>query len=180
MRLTGAPGPPEGPERLAEFALDPGPEQSSHATVDRTARDTRAAGPAAALSLRAMAVAADLAAVVLGVSLPIVAAAALRERWPTPAGLLWAAAFGVSLSLAATVAALFLFGRTPGMALCGLRIRADEAGVRPTAGQAARRFLGTALSLAALGAPLLLTMRDPDAPTPADRLSGRPLTEDQS
>jgi hypothetical protein len=175
VRLTGAPGPPEGPERLAEFALDPGPEQAPPAALGRTARAT---GPAAALSLRAMAAAADLAAAVLGVSMPIVAAAALRGRWLTPAGLLWAAAFGVSLSLAATVAALFLFGRTPGMALCGLWVRADATGVRLTAGQAARRFLGTALSAATLGAPLLLTMRDPDAPTPADRLSGRPLVEE--
>ena len=180
MRPTGAPDPPEGLERLAEFALDPGPEQSSPATAGRTARDARAGGPAAAFSLRAMAAAADLAAAVLGVSLPIVLAAALRGRWPSPAGLLWAAAFGVSLSLAATVASLFLFGCTPGMALCGLRVRADAASVRPTAGQAARRFLGTALAAATLGAPLLLTMRDPDAPTPADRLSGRPLMEDES
>jgi uncharacterized RDD family membrane protein YckC len=176
VRVTGAPGPPEGPGRLAEFALDPGPENSA------SPADGRAAGyaAAAALTLRALAAAADLAAAVLGVSLPIVLAAALRGRWPTPAGLLWAAAFGVSLSFSATVAALFLFGRTPGMALCGLGVRSDAAGVRPTAGQAARRFLGTLLSAGTLGVPLLLTRRDRAAPTPADRLSGRPLVEDGS
>jgi hypothetical protein len=166
VRPRGAPGPPEGLEQLAEFALDPGPERSPQAF-------------AAPLSLRAMAAAADLAAAVLGVSLPIVLAASLRGRWPTPPGLLWAAAFGVSLSLVATVAALFLFGRTPGMALCGLWVRADAASVRPTAGQAALRFLGTALCAAALGTPLLLTMHHPEAPTPADRMSGRPLVEEQ-
>ena len=171
------PGPPEGRERLAEFAFDTGPE---HSPPSPDGRPESAASPAAALSLRAMAASADLAAAVLGVSLPIVSAALLRGRWPTPAGLLWAAVFGVSLSLAATVSALFLFGRTPGMALCGLWIRADEAGTRPTAGQAARRFLGTALTAALLGTPLLLTMRRPEAPTPADRFSGRPLMEDES
>lgn len=114
-----------------------------------------------------------MAAAVLGVLLPIVAAAVQRGRWPTPAGLLFAAVFGVTLSFAGTVVALFLFGRTPGMALAGLSVRADAAGSRPTGGQAARRFLGTALT-----APLLLTSRDADALTPADRLSGRPLVED--
>ncbi len=85
----------------------------------------------------------------------------------------------MTLSFVATVVALFLFGRTPGMALAGLSVRADEAGYRPTAGQAARRFLGTVLAAAALGIPLLLTKRDAGAPTPADRLSGRPLEEDE-
>lgn len=180
MRPTGAPGPPEGPERLADFALDPGPEQPAPASAGKTAPAGRAAGAAAPLSLRLMAAAADLAAAVLGVSLPIVAAAMVRARWPMPLGLLWAAAFGLFLSLAATVAALFLFGRTPGMALCGLRVRPDAGGVCPTAGQAARRFFGTALTAATLGTLLLFTTRDPDAPTPADRLSGRALMEDES
>ena len=178
MRWTGAPGPPEGPERLAEFPLDTGEGHASPVTAGKAERETLATGSAAGLSLRALAAAADLAAAVLGVSLPIVLAAALRGRWPTPTGLLWAAGFGLSLSLAATVAALFLFGCTPGMALCGLRVRSGAAGARPTAGQAARRFLGTALTAATLGAPLLLTLRDRDAPTLADRLSGRPLMEE--
>jgi hypothetical protein len=127
-----------------------------------------------------MAATADLASTVLGASLPIVVAAVLRERWPTASGLVWAAAFAVTLSFAATVAALFLFGRTVGMALAGLSIRSDAGGRRPTAGQAARRWLGTMFAAATLGAPLLLTMSDPEAPTPADRLSGRPLVEEDS
>jgi len=178
VRPTSAPGPPEGRQPpLADFPLDPGLESAGPLT--EAARPATATHPAASLGSRAMAATADLASTVLGVSLPIVAAAALRERWPTASGLVWAAAFAVTLSFAATVAALFLFGRTLGMALAGLSIRPDGGGRRPTPGQAARRWLGTTLAAATLGAPLLLTMSDSEAPTPADRLSGRPLVEEE-
>jgi hypothetical protein len=165
----GAPGPPDGREpRLAEFPL--GPPES--ATPSRAAE--RAPEPAS-LSQRGMAATADLAAVMLGVSLPIVAASALAGRWPTPRGLAWAAVFALTLSFGATVASLFLFGRTPGMTLAGLVLQPDATGRRPTVGQAARRWLGTALSAAALGVPVLLAS---GGLTPADRMSGRPLVEE--
>jgi hypothetical protein len=174
---TSAPGPQEGRQPpLAEFPLDPGLESTA---LPAEAMRPAAVHPAASLAPRAMAATADLASTVLGVSLPIVAAAALREHWPTVSGLVWAAAFAVTLSFAATVAALFLFGRTVGMALAGLSIRSDAGGRRPTAGQAARRWLGTTFAVATFGAPLLLTMSDSEAPTPADRLSGRPLVEEE-
>jgi hypothetical protein len=174
----GAPGPPEGREPpLAEFPLDPGPAVGMLGS-GMPARGTDA-GAAAPLAPRAMAATADLAAAVLAVSLPIVGAALLRGRWPTASGLLWAAAFALTLSFAATVAALFLFGRTVGMALAGLSVRPDESGRRPAVGQAAQRWLGTTLSAAALGLPLLLTMGNAESPTLADRLSGRPLVEDE-
>jgi hypothetical protein len=125
-----------------------------------------------------MAATADLAALILAVSLPIVAAAALAGRWPTPRGLAWAALFAVTFSFGTTVASLFLFGRTAGMALAGLVLKPDANGRRPTFGQATGRWLGTALSAAALGLPLVAGARDPERPTPADRLSGRPLVEE--
>jgi membrane protease YdiL (CAAX protease family) len=167
----GAPGPPDGREpRLAEFPL--GPSEAEAPPRDAA----RAPGPAP-LSLRGMAATADLAAVMLGVSLPIVAASALAGRWPTPRGLAWAALYAVAFSFGTTVAALFLFGRTPGMTLAGLVLQPDATGRRPTLGQAARRWLGTASSAAALGLPVLLAAGG-GRPTPADRMSGRPLVEE--
>jgi len=167
----GAPGPPDGREpRLAEFPLGP----SDAATPSR--ETGRASGPAP-LSLRGMAATADLAAVMLGVSLPIVVASGLAGRWPTPRGLAWAALFAVAFSFGTTVAALFLFGRTPGMTLAGLALQPDTHGRRPTFGQAASRWLGTALCAVSLGLPVLLSGSGQRA-TPADRMSGRPLVEE--
>ena len=169
MSRRGAPGPPDGREpRLAEFSLGPPESATPPIAADR------APGPAS-LSQRGMAATADLAAVMLGVSLPIVAASALAGRWPTPRGLAWAALFAVTFSFGTTVAALFLFGRTPGMTLAGLVLQLDPTGRRPTFGQAARRWLGTALSAATLGLPVLLAG---GGPTPADRMSGRPLVQE--
>jgi len=168
----GAPGPPEGREpRLAEFSLGP-------LAAEASPREALQAPHVASLAPRAMAATADLAAAVLGVSLPIVAAAVLAGRWPTPRGLVWAALFAVAFSFATTVAALFLFGRTAGMALAGLVLQPDETGRHPSFGQAARRWLGTALTAAALGLPLFLAAGKAERPTPADRLSGRPLVEE--
>jgi hypothetical protein len=166
----GAPGPPDGREpRLAEFPLSP-------ADAGAPARDGGRAAPGpASLSLRSMAATADLAADILGVSLPIIAAAALAGRWPTPRGLVWAALFAVTFSFGTTVAALFLFGRTPGMTLAGLVLQPASTGRRPTFGQAARRWLGTVLTAASLGLPVFLAAGDA---TPADRMSGRHLVEE--
>ena len=171
MSRQGAPGPPDGREpRLAEFPL--GPAESPSPLRDAS----RASGPAP-LPLRGMAATADLAAVMLGVSLPIVAASALAGRWPTPRGLAWAALFAVTLSFGTTVAALFLFGRTPGMTLAGIVLQPDVTGRRPTFGQAARRWLGTAFSAVSLGLPVFLAAGGQGL-TPADRMSGRPLVEE--
>ena len=172
MSRRGVPGPPDGREpRLAEFPLGP-------VTAAAPRPDTaRAPGPAP-VSLRWLAATADLAAVMLGVSLPIVAAAAVAGRWPTPRGLAWAALFAVTCSFGTTVAALFLFGRTPGMTLAGLILESDATGPRPTFGQATRRWLGTALCAATLGLPVLLAKGGGEGLTPADRLSGRRLVEE--
>ena len=76
------------------------------------------------------------------------------------------------------VVPLVLFGRTVGMALAGLAARDDGTGRRLTATEAARRWAGTLATVAAVGLPLLFTARDPEAPTLADRLSGRTLARD--
>src|SRR5262249_42376820 len=153
----GASGPPD----IAEFPLDPGPGTGDFATPERLAAVPE--GPAVApLSARLMAATGDLASTLLAVSLPIIAAPALSARWPTAPGLAWAAAFGFVLSLAVTVAALFLFGRTLGMALAGLSIRPDAIGRRAAVGQAALRWTGTLLAALTLGLPLVWTRRHPD------------------
>jgi len=82
-----------------------------------------------------------------------------------------------SFSFGTTVAALFLFGRTPGMTLAGLALQPDTHGRRPTFGQAASRWLGTALCAVSLGLPVLLSGSG-QRTTPADRMSGRPLVEE--
>jgi hypothetical protein len=73
---------------------------------------------------------------------------------------------------------LTLFGRTVGMSLAGLAAAPGPLGRRLTPGEAARRWAGTLLTAAALGLPLLWTLRDPSSITPADRFSGRPLVRD--
>ena len=96
------------------------------------------------------------------------------------AGLAWAAAFGLEFSFFFVVLPLTLFGRTVGMSLAGLAASPGPSGRRLTAGEASRRWAGTLLAAAGLGLPLLFTARDASRPTPADRLSGRPLTRDEA
>jgi hypothetical protein len=64
------------------------------------------------------------------------------------------------------------------MSLAGLSVRDEGAGRLLTPGEAVRRWAGTLLTLAGLGLPLFWTARNPDAPTLADRLSGRTLVRD--
>jgi uncharacterized RDD family membrane protein YckC len=144
-------------------------------TPDPTLEVERACAP---LSARAIAFAADLAGTSLAVTLALMAAVASAGRAPRLAGLPWAASFGLGFSFVFVVLPLTLFGRTVGMSLAGLAARPSLSGRRLTPGEAARRWAGTAISAAAFGLPLLLTMRDPLRPTPADRLSGRTLERD--
>ena len=112
---------------------------------------------------------------ILLVAVPVLAATAGRQDAPRLAGLAWAALFAVYLSFFSTVVPLILFGKTVGMALTGLTAR-GRRGFPLTAAESARRWLGTALTVAGLGAPLVVTRRHREAPSPGDRLSGRPLT----
>jgi hypothetical protein len=135
------------------------------------------AGASAAPVLRRWrALAADLATVVLLVAAAALSATAVRGTALRPAALAWAAVFGLYLSFFAAVLPLTLFGRTLGMALADLTAR-PPGSPRIRSGEAIRRWVGTLATVATLGIPLLFTARDPESPTPADRLSGRPLVE---
>ncbi len=136
--------------------------------------------PVASLGARWPAFAADGAAVVLLAAAALLLAMVWRAEAPRIQGLFWAAGFVVYLSGFATIVPLVLFGRTVGMALTGLSACDEGVGRRLTPRQSAQRWAGTLLTAATLGAPLLWTMRSPATPTPADRLSGRPLVEDES
>ena len=136
-------------------------------------RAPRAGSPA--MGRRAMAFAADAALVFL-----VIAAALLGSQFGTGrgtplSGLPWAAAFALYFSFFAIVLPLLLFGRTLGLALVGLRVREGLRGRGLSLSEAAARWVGTLATAASLGLPLLWTLRDPELPTPAARLSGRPL-----
>jgi hypothetical protein len=104
----------------------------------------------------------------------LLAATAGRGQALRLQGLAWTAVFALYLSFFSTVVSLSLFGKTVGMALTGLTAR-GAAGAALTAAESARRWVGTLLTLASLGFALVVTRRDRQAPSPADRLSGRPL-----
>lgn len=135
----------------------------------------------ARLSARAVAFVGDLALVLLAVAAALLAATAAggaQAAAPTPRGLAWAGAFAFYFSFFAITVPLLFFGKTIGLALSGLVVRAGETGRRLSIGESVLRWTGTLLTAAALGLPLLFTMRDPERPTPADRLSGRGLVEE--
>lgn len=163
LPLHGAGGPGEFVLPLAADTADP--------MSNEGARN-------AALSARAIAFAADLAGASLAVTLALIAGIAATGRAPRLSGLPWAAAFGLGFSFVFVCLPLTLFGRSVGMALAGLTARPGPSGRRLTPGEAARRWAGTAITVAALGLPLIATGRDPVRPTPADRLSGRTLVRD--
>jgi uncharacterized RDD family membrane protein YckC len=130
---------------------------------------------AAPLSARFVAAASDGAVLVLVVAACVLAIGVLRGRWPAPSGLAWAAGFALYLSFFATVVPLILFGRTVGMALAGIAAapRDGTRGLAPR--ESLLRWFGTLLTLLSLGLSLFFTLRDREAPTLADALSGRPL-----
>ncbi len=135
----------------------------------------QAAPVAAPLAARGAAFAADGALVLLLVAAALLTATAGRGQTFGPAGLLLTGVFALYLSFFSTVVPLMLFGKTVGMALTGLTARGPKGSAPLTAAQSTRRWLGTALTLLTLGVPLLATRRDRGAPSPGDRLSGRPL-----
>ena len=158
---------PLRPEPALEF---PAPSAGPGAVV--------AGSPLSSLPDRALGVAADVATSVLLATVALLAAFAVRGHTPRFEGLGWTAAFALYVSFFAVVVPLVLFGRTVGMALAGLVARDGDAGRRLTPGEAARRWAGTLATIAGLGLPLFWTARDADAPTLADRLSGRTLVRE--
>lgn len=133
---------------------------------------------AAPIAARLTSAAADTAAVLLLCALALLAARLVTGTSPRPAGIPWVLAFLLYLSLFATVPALVLFGRTVGMALSDLSARGNAGQAGLPAGAALRRWAAGIATAATAGLLLLWTARDPQGPTPADRLSGHPLTLD--
>ncbi|MEO8191039.1 MAG: RDD family protein [Acidobacteriota bacterium] len=129
----------------------------------------------APLADRLLSTGADGATVLLLVALDLLVAAHARDRWPSPSGLLWAAAFALYLSFFVVVVPLVLFGRTIGMALSNLGAAPRGGSRRLDPRESVLRWSGTLLTVLSLGVSLLFTARDPEAPTLADALSGRPL-----
>jgi hypothetical protein len=157
------------PEPLDSSAIDEVPEPV----------ETRAAsGSVASFAARGSAAAADAATVLLIGALAILGARAATGRSPHLSGAGWVLGFLMLLWLCATVPALLLFGKTLGMALAEITTQSVGAGARLSAGAAFRRWLGTLATAATGGLALAWTARSPEAPTPADRLSGHPLTLD--
>ena len=166
---------PDSAARLEDFPLH------AEAGLERTplfpaAEPVPPADVGAPLLPRFYAAAADAAVVILVTAIAILAARLAAGRSPRGAGLAWALGFMLYLSCVATVLPLVLFGRTIGMALSDLSARGDGAGLDPAA--ALRRWAGTLATAATGGLLLLATRRSSDLPTPADRLSGYPLSLD--
>src|SRR6266498_291301 len=169
-------GSVSGSQALVDLPLRPaaaGISRSATRVPESAAPGVRA--PAAPLSARGAAFAADSALVLLLVAAALLAATAGRGQAFDLAGLLWMGVFAFYLSFFSTVVPLILFGQTVGMALTGLTARGPKGSVPLTTTQSTRRWLGTALTLLTLGVPLLVTRRDRGSPSPGDRLSGRPL-----
>ncbi|MFN2634407.1 MAG: RDD family protein [Thermoanaerobaculia bacterium] len=153
-------------ERGEPFSLPlPSPGPTLEPAVPRTA----------SLPDRILSTGADAATVLLLVALALLVAAGARERWPTPSGLFWAAGFGLYLSFFVIVVPLLLFGRTIGMALSNLAAAPLGGSRRLGPRESILRWAGTLLTVLSLGVSLLFTASEPEAPTLADGLSGRPL-----
>ncbi len=159
---------------LDDFPLH-GAAPAEPASKPETVVAARAVAP---LSARWSAAAADAAAILLLAAVAILAARLVTGASPRPAGIAWALGFVFYLSFFATVPPLVLFGKTVGMALADLSARPPSGGAGLATSAALNRWLGTAATVVAAGLPLLWTASSPDAPTPADRLSGRALTVD--
>ena len=168
----------EQPRSLDDFPLHEGAPDEPLGVFGARSPTTAAerAGAAAPLAVRCSAAAADAAAILAIGARAILGARLATGVSPGPAGIVWAVGFLVYLSLFATVPALILFGKTVGMALAELSARPETARAGLSAGAAFRRWLGTLGTVITAGVPLLWTARRPESPTPADRLSGHPLT----
>jgi hypothetical protein len=179
--LEIATAPPASAPQGSPLADLPLQEEAAKSRLEIPSIDVEPAAVQAAragvapLRSRIAAFAADAAFILLLTAAPLLAATAGPARVLSPKGLWWTALFAVYLSFFATIVPLILFGKTVGMALTGLTARDGPEGPAPTAIESSRRWLGSLLAAAGLGIPLLVR-RDPDFPSPADRLSGRSLT----
>lgn len=162
-----APESPSGPDE--PIGPEPG-EASRFSEAAEPGRETRPRRPRSVLppfSVRLLAGLADLAihtalAIALLFGARLLGAPAGLGDWPPI--LLFLAVFSFLYS----VLPLAFWGQTPGMAWAGVVSR-DAEGEGLTLGQTVRRWLGGLATVALLGLPLLLALRD--GRTLADRVS---------
>jgi RDD family protein len=164
---------------LVDLPLRSDEESLSHPDPESRVPEGESGVGAAGLGARAAALGADAATILLLAFATVLGARALTGELPSTAGLPWVGAFLLLLSFFTTVLSLLLFGKTVGMALAGLTVGPRASSRRMRAGEAIRRWLGTLVTAATLGLPLLWTGQDGGAPTPADRWSGRSLVQDE-
>ena len=93
---------------------------------------------------------------------------------PSPSGLALLPDRAIGTAADAAVSILLVLAGL----LAAYAARDEGTGRRLTATEAVRRWTGTLATVAAIGLPLFFTARDADAPTLADRLSGRTLARD--
>jgi len=164
-------------ESLVDFPLRLD-ETSASLPVTRDSQEQSEFGArAAGLGVRAAALAADAAMILLLGTAVVLGAGVVTGELPSSGGIPWIGGFGLLLSFFTTVAPLILFGRTVGMALAGLTSRRAAGSRRLRPHEAVRRWLGTLATVATLGAVLLFTARSSETLTPADRWSRRSLEE---
>jgi hypothetical protein len=157
---------PADPADLASRPLFPPTEEDEPAV---------GAAPVAAQTsprIRALFVDALLCLLLSGGSLLAAGSAALAV--PALGSWLWCGLFAILLSFFLSVPTLALFGKTPGMALADLTAEGSR-GDRPTLSEAGLRWLGTVVTVAGAGIPLLTVLFDSSHRTLADLLSRRPL-----
>lgn len=126
---------------------------------------------AVAFARRVAAGLADLLILALVGAVELAAGALLLDLRFPPLAFVPLAAFLFLAALVLLVLAPFVWGTTPGMALADLRIRAGDGG-SPTLAAAFLRFVGTLLTGALAGVPLLVAAFDRRGRTLADLLSG--------
>jgi hypothetical protein len=172
--FPGSPGP--GKSRL-QAPRDEAESLFPGAAEERAEESSEPVAPAAPLSNRLKAAAADALLCGATAAVSLLAAAAAAARAPMPRAWAWAAAFAALVSFFVVTLSLVVFGRTPGMALADLTSR-DEEGRSPDLSCAVRRWAASALTAALAGIPLVTALWDRRRRTPADLLSGRPLRGD--
>jgi len=158
---SAAPVPPAGPAAgpAADEVDEPGE------LVDEPGGDV-----SVAFARRFAAGLADVVILGLFGALELASGAILLELRFPPAALLGLGAFLLLAALVLLVLVPFVWGATPGMALADLRVAAADGG-SPTLSAASLRFLGTLLTAALAGVPLLVAAFDRKGRTLSDLLS---------
>ena len=174
-------GAPPAPARLVPERRVPPSVLSQALAADAAATAAAAAEPEAplraSLASRALAGFLDAAIVVLVTAVTLLAVRLAFGLAPGTRALLWAGAFAAELSLVGLVLSLFLFGRTPGLALASLRAEEPEGSPLRVSRALARPVVALAL-LVLPGISLLVAALREDRASATDLLTGTKLLPD--